>query len=418
MARRFFSVVAFSASYFALAATAATSAAAADSAARSSIRYLPLGAPAGRSQAIVVDRAPLVFTRQLFSTGSDGKLVGVGSAEKQSEQLLTNLETVLKAAGSGLDRLVRLHVYALSHEAAECVVEQLRKRVDPEVRPAFTVVLTPLPHREALVAADAIAVAAAASRGRTLVAPVVAADYVAPAGKAIRADAAILPPGGVAYLSGVPAAGGLTESAVTKAMNILLGTLRQLNLSPADIVQIKVFLSPASSAEDVLRQIDPLFADQPTPPVTFVEWLASVPVEIELVAQLPSHATPKPALEYFTPAEFRPSPGFSRAALVRSSRQIFTSGLSPRIEGTIGAQTRDVFRQLQEIAAAAGSDMGHLAKGTYYTSADNASHALNKVRPEFFDPERPPAASKVMVHGVGQAGRTITIDMIAVGAEP
>jgi len=418
MTRRFFSVIALLAWCFAGVNAAANAAAAADSAAGPSIRYLPLGAPAGRSQAVVVDQAPLVFTRQLFSTDGDGALVGAGSAEKQSEQLLTNLETVLKAAGSGLDKLVRLHLYALSHEAAECVLEQLRKRVDPEVRPAVTIVLTPLPHREALAAADAIAVAASAGRGRTLVGPKVAADFGPRTGAAVRADAAILPPGGVAYLSGVPAAGGLTESAVTKAMNILLNTLRQLNLSPADIAQIKVFLAPASSAEEVLRQIDPLFADQPTPPVVFVEWLASVPVEIELVAQLPPQAKKQPALEFFTPAEFRPSPAFSRAALVRGQRQIFTSGLSPRIEGTIGAQTRDVFRQLQEIAATAGSDMGRLAKGTYYTSADNASHALNKVRPEFFDPARPPAASKVMVHGVGQAGRTITIDMIAVGAEP
>jgi len=313
---------------------------------------------------------------------------------------------------------VRVHVYALSTAIVDGFREQLAKRLGPKVRPAMTAVLTPLPHREALAAADAIAVAASAGRGRTLVGPKVAADFGPRTGAAVRADAAILPPGGVAYLSGVPAAGGLTESAVTKAMNILLNTLRQLNLSPADIAQIKVFLAPASSAEEVLRQIDPLFADQPTPPVVFVEWLASVPVEIELVAQLPPQAKKQPALEFFTPAEFRPSPAFSRAALVRGQRQIFTSGLSPRIEGTIGAQTRDVFRQLQEIAATAGSDMGRLAKGTYYTSADNASHALNKVRPEFFDPARPPAASKVMVHGVGQAGRTITIDMIAVGAEP
>jgi hypothetical protein len=31
-----------------------------------------------------------------------------------------------------------------------------------------------------------------------------------------------------------------------------------------------------------------------------------------------------------------------------------------------------------------------------------------------FDPDRPPAASKVMVHAVGMEGRTMTIDMIAV----
>jgi enamine deaminase RidA (YjgF/YER057c/UK114 family) len=70
---------------------------------------------------------------------------------------------------------------------------------------------------------------------------------------------------------------------------------------------------------------------------------------------------------------------------------------------------------LQQVLAAAGSDMSHLAKATYYVSEDNAAHALDKVRPEFLDPSRPPAASKVMVHGVGQPGRTVTMDMIAVG---
>lgn len=389
----------------------------AEGAAGASIRYLPLGAPAGLSQAVVVERAPLVFTRQLFPTGSDGSLVGEGSAEKQSEQLMTNLETVLGAAGSGLNKLVRLHIYALSHEAAGCVVEQLRKRVDPAVRPAVTIVLTPLPHRKALAAVDAIALAADKGPAVALLKSRVAGDFPLTPGEQPCADAAVLPPGGVAYLSGVPAAGGLTTSAVENALAVLSQTLAQLGLSPADVVQIKVFLSPASSADAVLREIKKIFPNRLAPPVVFAEWIASAPVEIELVAQLPPEAKPGGHLEYFTPEGFRPSPGFSRVALVRAPRQVFIAGLSPRIEGTIGAQTRDVFRQLQEILTAAGSDMGHLAKATYYVSADNAGHALNKVRPEFFDPARPPAASKVTVHGVGQAGRTITMDMIAVGVE-
>jgi enamine deaminase RidA (YjgF/YER057c/UK114 family) len=230
------------------------------------------------------------------------------------------------------------------------------------------------------------------------------------------ADAAVLPPGGVAYLSGVPAAGGLTEPAVTRSLRTLFGTLGQLKLGPANVVQVKVFLSPASSAEEVLGEVRKFFPGRLTPPVVFVEWIASVPVEIELVAQLPPGDKPGEGLEYYTPANLRPSPAFSRVALVRAPRQIFISGLSPRGAGTIGAQTRDVFRQLQQLLAAAGTDMGHLAKATYYTSEDNAAHALDKVRPEFLDPDRPPAASKIMVHGVGQAGRTITMDMIAVGS--
>ena len=55
---------------------------------------------------------------------------------------------------------------------------------------------------------------------------------------------------------------------------------------------------------------------------------------------------------------------------------------------------------------------------TYYVPDQDASDMLNKMRPEFYDPERPPAASKVMVHGVARSDRTLTMDMIAVGREP
>ena len=139
-----------------------------------------------------------------------------GSADKQIEQVLDNLEAVLSAAGSGLDQLVRLNVYALSHQTVDRVREQLSKRLDPAVRPAITAVLTPLPHREALVAVDAVAVAAEKGQAVAL------ERCEAVAGDKDCADAAVLPRGGVAYLSGQPERGGLTASAVTQSMSALL----------------------------------------------------------------------------------------------------------------------------------------------------------------------------------------------------
>ena len=59
--------------------------------------------------------------------------------------------------------------------------------------------------------------------------------------------------------------------------------------------------------------------------------------------------------------------------------------------------------------------MQHLAKATYYVSDDDAGRGFDRVRLRYFDPQRPPAASKVMVYGMGKAGRTLTMDMIAVG---
>ena len=374
-----------------------------------SVRYLPLDAPAGMSQAVVVQGYPLVHTRQLLPLDRQGKLVGEGSAEKQIEQVLTNLEKVLGAAGSGLGKLVRVNVYAMSQQVVGLLREQLSKRLDPAIRPAITAVLTPLAHRKALVAVDAVAVAA--EKGQA----VAFQRAEAVAGDKDCADAAVMPRGGVAYLSGQPEKGQLAQ-ATARSLSTLLGIVGQLKLTPAQVVQVKVFVRPATSADVALREVKKLFPGQLTPPVVFVEWIASAPVEIELIAYLPLTGKPAESVEYYNPPEVKPSPAFSRVALVRTERQVYVSGLSARAAGNGEAQARDVFAQLKQILSETGCDLLHLAKATYYVSDDEASDMLNNVRSEFLDLKRPPAASKVTVHGVGHAERTLTIDMIAVGS--
>jgi enamine deaminase RidA (YjgF/YER057c/UK114 family) len=374
-----------------------------------SVQYLPLDAPAGMSQAVVVQGHPLVHTRQLLPLDREGNVVGEGSVDKQIEQVLNNLDAVLSAAGSGLSQLVRLNVYAIAPPTVDRVREQLSKRLQPAVRPTITAVLTPMPHRKTLVAVDAVAVAA--EKGST----VALQRCEAVAGDKDYADAAVLPRGGVAYLSGVPAEGGLTLSAVSKSMATLEKTLGELKLSPAHVVQLKVFLRPATAADEVVRELKQFFPGQLTPPVVFVEWNALPPVEIELIAQLPSTGEGGPSVQYYNPPDVRPLPLFSRVALVRSERQIYTSGLFARAAGRGEDQARDVFAQLQAILGQTGSDLRHLARATYYACDDDAARGFDRVRLALFDPDRPPAASKLMVHGVGQSSRTLTMDMIVVG---
>jgi len=226
----------------------------------------------------------------------------------------------------------------------------------------------------------------------------------------------VIPPAGVAYLSVQPEKSGLVVSSIVRSMSALLKTLDELKLTPAHVVQLKVFVAPASSAQEVLGELKKLFPGQLTPPVIFVEWLASVPVEIELVAHLPIADGPAETVEFFNPPDVTSSTAFSRVALVRTDRQVYISGLSSRVPGTGEVQARDVFEQLKTILAKTNGDLRYLAKATYYVSDDDASKGLTKVRPEFLDGQRPPAASKVTVHGVGQSQRTLTVDMIAVGS--
>ncbi len=392
---------------------------AAQDAARPSIQYVPLGAPAGMSQAVIVQGMPLVHTRQLLPLDREGKLVGEGSPDAQIENVLANLEAVLVDSGSGMDRLVRVNVYALSTGVVSSFREHLAKRLGPNVRPAITSVLTPLPHRKALVGADAVAGAGdSLGAGRGSLDPaqaVVLRRCAAVAGDGRCADAAVLPRGGVAYLSGQPDQGSLTESAAARSMSGLMRTLGYLKLAPKDVVQVKVFLRPMTSSKDVLREVQKCFPGQITPPVVFVEWLAAVPVEIELIARLPVSGKPVRQVEYFTPPEVRPSNTFSKVALLQTDRAIYLSGLYARQPSRGEPQGLDVFGQLQEVLEKVGSDMRHLVKGTYYVSDDDAARWVDRCRPRFYDPTCPPAASKLMVHGVGMSGRTMTIDMIAVG---
>ena len=129
---------------------------------------------------------------------------------------------------------------------------------------------------------------------------------------------------------------------------------------------MKVFLRPASSADDVLRELKKYFPGQMTPPVVFVEWLAPPPIEIELIAQLPLTDEGAPGVQYYNPPEVRPMQVFSRVALVRTDRQIYVSSLFSRTAGRGQKQALDVFDQLQAILKQTGSDLRHMAKATYY----------------------------------------------------
>lgn len=380
-----------------------------------SIQYIPIkatvDAPAGMFKtAVLVDTMPLVHTRQLFPFDADGKLVGEGAADQQIDQVLANLEAVLQDSGSGMDKLIRVNVYALSTAIVAKFHQRLSKRLGAQVRPAITSVQTPTPHRGVLIAIDAVAGGTESGENVTLR----RCDTIA--GDDQCADAAVLPAGGIAYLSGQPEGFELTKLPTTKSMARLLKTLEQLQLAPEDVVQVRVFLDPVTGAEEVLREVQAFFPDQLTPPIVFVEWLASLPVEIEMIARLPATDGAAEPVEYFDPPEFRPSNTFSRVALMRADRQIYIAGLYASKPSRGQPQADLLFAQLDEVLQKTGSDMRHLVKATYYVSDNDAARWVDRTRPKVFDPVRPPAASKLMVHGVGHSQRTMTIDMIAVPA--
>ncbi|MFD1953713.1 RidA family protein [Paenibacillus thailandensis] len=101
----------------------------------------------------------LVFVSGQAAIGDDGELVGVGDFDKQADQAFRNLERVLKASGSGLDRVVKVTIYLTSMSNFDKIVE-LRRKWWSQPYPADTIVeVSSLYSSDAMIEIDAIALA-------------------------------------------------------------------------------------------------------------------------------------------------------------------------------------------------------------------------------------------------------------------
>lgn len=360
-----------------------------------------------QSLAVRVERSPLIHTGQILPLGPS---FAPTSPTEQVLQTFSQLRDVLQAGGAVLSDVVKLNVY-VSHPSVTSIVEQeLKSRFSGGQGPAVSFVQTTLPEPSTMVAVDAVAVSQRADIVRTVLLPAAAKDQ--------PATAAILPAGGAAYISGQAERGdGSLANATALTMASLLKTLAFLKTTPARVVQVKSFLNPMGDVEVARREIQQAFGDLPCPPLSFVEWRSSLPIEIEMVVatDLPPESEQPPRVEYLTPPGMTTPTVYCRVAKVNTAARIYIGGLFGTQEDPNGpAEAKEMFEQLQAAVEAAGSDLDHLVKGTYYVADSDADRQFNQVRPSYYNPARPPAASKAMVAGTGRPPRTLTLDMIAV----
>lgn len=374
--------------------------------------YVEPSGTTGTSMAVVVGPTHLAHTAQLLPLDAQGQIVGKGQAAVQIEKVLDHVATALAEVRSGLDRLVKINVYATGPEVVEEVKRAFARRFRGEAKPAASYVVGTLAHPDALVALDAIA-----------------ATGMDPGGEAVRrvhcaalpgarggSHVAILPAGPTVHVAGQAERGDLAE-ATRKTLESLRRTLAHVGLQDAHVVQLKAFLRPMSAVGKVEKEMAKFFGDQAVPPLVFVEWSSTLPIEIELIASARGgkEKVSEP-VSYLTPPGMQASPLFSRVARINQGKTIYIGGLYGTKSQSAEDQIQEVFASLGDLLKKTGSDFRHLIKATYYVSDDEASKTLNDLRPRYYDPRRPPAASKALVAGVGLAGKSITLDMIAVTA--
>lgn len=368
--------------------------------------YLNPNKETGSSQAVVASNEPLAVTAQILPLQGNA-IVGKGDLDKQFDAVFSTLGLILKNAGTDFDQVIKLHVCLSSEESVAAIQKALAKRFARSTKPATTFVIGTLAHPDALIAIDAVALAkqepGAKERGR------VKTDY----GESY--DSSILPAGPSVYVAGQAEKGKDMAEATRNTMVSLGKTLDFLGLKTEDIVQLKCFMNPMSDVGAVSKELSEFFKG-PTPPVVYVEWLAGPSsIEIELIASAKRlKDLPDEPVSFLTPPFMQASPVFCRVTRINHGKKIFISGLYGDKATNAEDEVREIFGNLETILKQTDSDLKHLVKATYYVSTEEASKKLNELRPRYYDPKRPPSASKAMVKGVGMAGKSITLDMIAV----
>jgi reactive intermediate/imine deaminase len=81
----------------------------------------------------------LLFVSGQAAITPEGELVGIGDFDAQAEQTFRNLERVLEAGGSGLDRVVKVTIFLTDMANFEKIVD-LRGRWFTPPYPADTIV--------------------------------------------------------------------------------------------------------------------------------------------------------------------------------------------------------------------------------------------------------------------------------------
>ena len=377
---------------------------------RQQIQYSVSANSQGTSDAVIVDDVPLVHTTQFLPIDKSGAIIGKGDFIAQFNQVFSNISFALKMAGSNLDQIVKLNIYLSSSNSVPVVLQEISKMFKAGKSPALSFVAGNLSHTDALISADAIAISVKSNPES--VKYFMPQDFSSNQG---AARAAILPAGPVVYVSGQAAKGELAE-ATRATLEQLISTLASIGLEKKDIVQIKSFIRPMSDLQVVEQEFANFFKGTNIPPMVNVEWTSKDPViEIELIASSPATgARSSQQLDFITPPGMSASPVYCRVIRINYGQKIFISSLYGQKTEDADSELSTIFNSLGTILKKTGSDFRHLVKATYYVSNDAYSAKLNEIRPKYYDPLRPPAASKAMVKDVGKVQAGVSIDMIGV----
>lgn len=83
--------------------------------------------PAYSQVAVVGGHYKTVYIGGQNAVDKDGNLVGKGNIEEQAKQILSNLQTALKAGGASLENVIKWNVYIAKGQSAELALKAFQE---------------------------------------------------------------------------------------------------------------------------------------------------------------------------------------------------------------------------------------------------------------------------------------------------
>jgi 2-iminobutanoate/2-iminopropanoate deaminase len=123
------------------------------------IRTQDAPAPVGPyNQAIAVSGDLVFVAGQIPLDASSGEIVGAGDVTRQTQQVMGNLEAILKASGAGFDDVVKTTVFLADMNDFAAMNAVYAKYFDEAIAPARACVQVSRLPKDVLVEIDCIAV--------------------------------------------------------------------------------------------------------------------------------------------------------------------------------------------------------------------------------------------------------------------
>jgi len=129
-------------------------------------------------------------------------------------------------------------------------------------------------------------------------------------------------------------------------------------------------------------------------------------------------------IEHINPETIAAPRGYTHVVTATGGKLVFISGQVAMDaegnlvgEGDVGAQTEQVFENLNAALAAAGGDFSHVVKFGFFMTDIEQAGAAREVRDRYVDTANPPASTAVEVSRLVRPEFLVEVDAIAVVPE-